>query len=338
MLFLSQCSAEEKPEKRAGVVDEVVDILTSTVAASFAKASLDQPAEAVDTIAEPEPTNLVSQISDLELTDARLYAAFDGGLIIYDFSKKTHEIIPVDERLQAVAVHQGKIYAGGENLYRLDDAVLEPLEDKFAGVITALYSYGHRLMIGTQSGLYSTSVFGRELLFDDVAVTAMAEDESGLWVGTRGQGLYRWDGETFKKRYLLRDSTLFDTVNTLDFRHRHLYMGTVNGLHIFNGGRWETFTTHEGLPSNNVSAVDASAWVIYIGTDMGVVSYFNADINPVDKLEAAQATDIRLRGRKIIVATDYEGILMKSGNVLKTLVQPVRDANLNILSLIEYDL
>ena len=45
---------------------------------------------------------------------------------------------------------------------------------------------------------------------------------------------------------------------------------------------------------------------------------------------------IQLRGRKLIAATDYEGILMKSGNVFRTLVQPVADTNVNILSLISF--
>jgi len=207
-------------------------------------------------------------------------------------------------------------------------------EEEFEGAITSLYSYGYSLMVGTESGLYTTGLFGHDLLYDDIEVTAITADESGLWVGTNGEGLYRWDGEEFQKRYLLRDTAIFDTVNTLDFNHRHLYVGTNNGFHIFDGGCWTTLTALDGLPSDNVTTVNASAWVIYIGTDAGVISYFNGDFIPVKKMEESIVRDICLDGRKVIAATDFDGIVMKSGNVIKTIVPVDNGMNFDVLSLI----
>ncbi len=335
VFLLAHCNAEGEP-KKASIVHQVVDSLTAAVVENFVEVAVTETTSMPRTTPGPEPVDLISQITDFVIVEPKLYAVFDGGVIVYDFPGKSHSIIRADEKLQSVAFHEGKVYVGGTHLYRLNDSTLERLEDEYEGVITCLYSHGYRLMIGTECALFSKSIFGRELLLDDVAVSAMAADESGLWVGTAGQGLYRWDGEEFRKRYLLRDSTMFDTVNTLDFKHQHLYVGSTNGLHIFNGGRWKILTTLEGLPANNVKTIDASAWVVYVGTDVGVVSYFNGDFMPVKKLADKKVNVIRLRGRKLIAATDYEGILMKSGNVLKTLVLPVADTNVNILSLISF--
>lgn len=334
LFLLVRCTAEGEP-KKASIVDEVVDSLTAAVVESFTEAALVETTLTLDTTPEPEPVKLISQISDMVIVGPKVYAAYDGGVIVYDFPSRSHSTVWANERLEAVTVHEGKVYVGGAHLYRLNDSTLECLDDEFEGAITCLYSYGYHLMVGTEFGLYSESIFGRELLLDDANVTAMAADESGLWVGTKGQGLFRWDGENFRKRYLLRDPTMFDTVNTLDFKHQHLYVGSVNGLHIYDGGRWEIFTTLEGLPSNNVRTIDASAWVVYVGTDSGVVSYFNGDFMPIKKLEDKKVNVIRLRDRRLIAATDYEGILMKSRNVLKTLVQPVADTAIDILSLIQ---
>jgi ligand-binding sensor domain-containing protein len=185
-----------------------------------------------------------------------------------------------------------------------------------------LCSFNYQLLIGTQCGLFTNSIFGNDLLMDDVSVTAMVADNAGVWVGTGGQGLYRWDGVDFQKRYLSRDPSLFDHINTLDFKHDHLYAGTRNGLHIYDGGSWETLTVEDGLPGNNVIDIDASNWVVYIATDNGIVSCFNYDFMPVAKLENTAAEAVLAKDRKVYVGTCEQGIQMKSGPVLKTLVEP----------------
>ncbi|MEW5994244.1 MAG: hypothetical protein AB1744_07600 [Candidatus Zixiibacteriota bacterium] len=329
------CSSEKSPKGKAGLVDEVIDSVAATVVAGFSEASEAKATTALEKSAPRETGNFVFQVTDMLLVEPKLYAVYDGGVIVYDFDQKSQSLIPADERLTSLALHEGNIYVGGAKLYTVSEPALEPVEYNVVDTITSLYSYNYRLMIGTRSGLYSKSIFGPQELFQDAPITAMVADENGLWVGTAGQGLYRWDGEEFHKRFLLRDTSLFDSVNCLDFKHHHVYVGTTNGLHIFNGGRWENLSTGEGLPSNNVTAIDASQWVVYVGTDNGVVTYFNGEIAPVDKLEDRAVSNIRVRGRQLIAGTDYDGILLKSRRALKTLVQPVVDSSLNILSLIQ---
>jgi ligand-binding sensor domain-containing protein len=312
----------------------VVDTATSTVVASLTEKMPPTTSLESSTAGKEDSAGFIFHIRDFVLVEPKLYALFDGGIAIYDFEKKSHEIIRSDESLNALEAHEGKIYAGGEQLYTLENAILTPVEYEVPNLITELYSYGYRLMVGTENGLYAKSIFGPETYADDLPITAMVADNDGLWVGTKGQGLFRWNGEELQKRYLVRDTSLFDTVNTLAYNHDHVYVGTVNGLHVYNGGSWKNLSTADGLPSNNVTTIDASQWVVYAGTDNGVFSYFSDEVTPIDKLENRAVNSIRVRGRQLVAATDYDGILLKSHRTVKTLVQPVADSSVNILSLL----
>ena len=334
-VFLFTGCSSDKTEPKSGLVKEIADSIGSAFVQNVLETALVQNVSAVDTVIGEAPEGAVTDIADMVIAGPKMYAVFDGGVIVYDFLNKETDIIRVDDRLEAITAHEDKIYVGGSDLYTVNDNSLEKVEEQFEGTVTSLYSYGFRLMVGTTTGLYSTGVFGRELLFDDITVTALVSDESGIWVGTDGQGLYRWDGEEFHKRFLLRDSTLFDRVNTLAFNHQHLYVGTDNGLHIYDGGRWENLGTADGLPSDVVRDIDASQWTVYIATDAGVTSYFNGDFMPIDKLEDKNVSVVNFRKGRIIAGTDREGILYKTNNILKTLVEPFEEAKESMISSIE---
>ncbi|MEW6412733.1 MAG: hypothetical protein AB1483_09710 [Candidatus Zixiibacteriota bacterium] len=331
-LVIAGCGSSDEPV-RTSVVDEMIDSLSSAVSKNINEAALPSTTP-MEARADLGPVKLINEVAGLKLVGGKLYGVFDGGVAAYDIENKTYTVIPSKEKLRAVEAHDGKVYVGGDNLYTVKDSVLERVDGEF-GVITSLYSYGYRLMIGTETGLHATGIFGNELVFEDVPVSAIAADETGLWVGTSGEGLYRWDGEEFHKRFLRRDTSLFDYVNTLAFNHNHLYMGTDNGFHIFDGGSWKTLTSTNDLPSDKVTSVDASGWVVYVGTDCGVVSYFDGEIIPVDKLGEVPVNALAVDGRKVFAATDHEGILMKSGNVVKTIVPSDNGMNFDVLSLVE---
>jgi len=192
------CTSDNNQPK-SSLVKEVADSVGSVFVQSVLESALVQNAAVVDTVTGENSGETITDIADMIIVEPNMYAVFDGGVIVYDFLNKSQEIIRVDDKLEAIILHDEKIYVGGSNLYTLSDneAALIKVTDEFAGIITGLYSYDHRLMVGTTNGLYSTGIFGKELLYDDMAVSAMAADEGGLWVGTDGQGLYRWNGEEF---------------------------------------------------------------------------------------------------------------------------------------------
>ena len=334
MIFtLNHCSAESS-ENENSLAKDVMDTITTTIAENLAEATIITDREksiSADTTTNPEENKIISDITDFKIIDSKLYAVFQNGMVIYDFDNKNQSVIRTKEVLSAVINYQGQIYVGGDYLYQLKDETLEYIDD-YDSHINCLYEYNSDLLVGTEDGLFQKGLMGKEKLFDENSISVITSSNDGLWVGTYGNGLYYYDGDIFKKRYLLRDTSMFDYINTLDFNHNHLYVGSSNGLHIFDGGRWATYTQKEGLPGEEVISVDASDWVVYVATDEGVVSFFNEEIKPVEKLFDKRGNKIAKRGQKLILATDYEGILTKSGKSLKTLVQPLEDMNLDLLS------
>ena len=333
------CSDDNTKSDDNNVIAQVLDTATSKVSEKIADKVVGQLAKTDPEPLEDESTdksvaeNLYS-FTDILLHDGKMYTVSNNTLHIYDFKDKSDTKHAVDGQLQAVAFFDGSIYVGGDKLYLLNDTTLEFVDSDFEGPITELYSYGYQLMIGTTNGLYRKGIFGKDKLMDNITVSAITEDNSGLWIGSKGEGLYRWDGENFPKRFLRRDTSIFNFVNAIDFKHDHLYVGCDNGLYVYDGGKWKTLRTEDGLPDNNIRAIDATDWTVYIGTDKGVTSYFNDELASVNKLEDKQVNALQVRGRKMLVATEFEGVIEKNGNVLQTLIEPVNLNDLNILSLL----
>lgn len=107
-------------------------------------------------------------------------------------------------------------------------------------------------------------------------ITAIVKVDKDFFVGTYGAGVLRitsrGDWETFDD---LR-GTIEINSNAMTATPHAVYAGTLDrGLAIYNiaSGRWTFFTA--GLPSRNVTAVDATTdprgGVLYIGTDNGLV-------------------------------------------------------------------
>jgi len=320
-LAFGGCSENDEGDQSNSMVGDVVDSVAAAINDSFTRARLasaevKEPAAAVRADVD---------FSDMIVVDSTVYAVVDDNLIIFDLEQRSSFTVPSGEPICAVTYHGGKVYVGGETLFEVIDSTLEPVAMDLPGTITALYSHGYRLMIGTTNGLLATSIFGNEILFDDIAVTAMVEDRNGLWVGTDGAGLYRWDGLMFSQRYLYRDTTIFDHVKALDFGHEHLYVGTSDGLYIYDGGRWTTLTAEDGLPSSDIRAIDASGWVVYLATADGLTSWFNGDVMPVKKIGDVIASTVQVYGTKILVGSADRGLLMKTGPVVTTLLEAFED-------------
>ncbi len=320
VLMLAVIGCDKGAENKKGVIAQMVDSVAVAVGEGFAESALINVA-AVDTEVEMVgEINGPGAVGQIVIGTNHLYGLCDAGLVVYDFAENDYSLIQNESPLMAITEHEGSIYVGGTELYRLVDGRLVKQEDQFEGVISALYSFEYRLMVGTEVNLYSTGIFGNELLLEDVSVSAMVSGGGGLWVGTDGQGLYRWDGDQFKKRYLRRDTALFDTILTLDFNHNHLYAASVNGLHLFNGGNWTTYTATDGIPMGEITDIDASGWVVYIGSDSGVVSLYNDELKRVDGLEYESVNSLARQGMRLIFSTDAEGIIRQSGKNRKTLV------------------
>jgi hypothetical protein len=92
-------------------------------------------------------------------------------------------------------------------------------------------------------------------------------------------------------------------------------------------------STEEGLPSNRVTSVDASECIVYVSTEAGLVSYFENEVSPVHKLGDRSVSVVRASGRKIIAGTDQEGLILKVGPAVTTLVNPWQEQDSGLASL-----
>lgn len=334
---------DQADNQQGRVMDEIVDSLASAVNERVKPAFGPHQAAVVDAqpaaesemvpVTDTGALEVLAQMRDMVVVGNHAYVVFGGGLVIYDFETETHERIDHPEVLNAVALKEGEVFVGGEHLFRLEELELIPVEVDFDGFVTELYGWEYRLMIGTDRGLYEWSELGLERLAEEVIVRAMTSDGTGLWVGTDGDGLFRWDGKSFRQRYLRRDPHLWDTVNALAYNYDHLYVGSSVGLHIFDGGRWQTVDSAAGLPGSTVNSIDASEWVVYIATDRGVTSYFNGDFMPIERLAEVNANVVRRRGDALLVATDYNGLIEHTRLRTQTIVEPVTEICRELITL-----
>jgi ligand-binding sensor domain-containing protein len=263
-----------------------------------------------------------------------LFAVSDGGLLVHDFIAGTTRYVPSETPLSAVAVHAGRVYTGGDCLYVFDDSTLTDVDIDLPGSINDLASFNTRLLIGTDAGLVSSSLFGTEILLPDYWVTALTPAGEAVWVGTRGAGLFEFDGLDFRARYLARDPSLMNYVSALDFAHNHLYVGTDNGLFIFDGGRWQQLIEADGLPSDGVTAIDASNWAVTIGTDAGLISWFDGDFIEVPNLSTTPVVSVARFGSKIVVSSADSELLLRSGPAVRLLIPVHADSLKNLLSVL----
>lgn len=313
------CTKTQNPDDKIAKADPSIDSLIAKVAG--AREPMQSRRLLLDPRGTQDPNGLASTVTDITVDDSIVYAAHQGGLVIYDLNSDAFRTLSTKQPLHAVVKHDGNIYVGGDRLYELRDTDLVPVSDDLGGIVTVLYSYGPALMVGTESGLYSKTASGTVQLMRDVWVTAITADGNGLWVGTDGDGLYRWDNQNFTQRFLTRDSSLFDYVNSLTYSHGLVYLGTTNGLFVYNGGRWQPYTTADGLPSDNVMAVAVSGWTAYVATDQGVVSFNEGDFTPVRHLETEPSTSLHNSPCGLLVGTETDGLLLKQRDAVKLLVR-----------------
>ena len=326
-LFIAGCSDNDQGNISDPLADEIVsqlmddsDLATDSPNPDAVLANETAPPADLNPAADAPAAEVVPLVKDMLLKNNVIYSLVDNGIIAHDLSNGSNSLIPSDEKLGAIIDMGDRILVGGDNLYTLKGDILsaEDFDLNLNGSITALERHGSKLMVGTTAGFYQIDIDGIRELATDINVAHIESNDMGVWVGTAGEGLYYYNGDTFHKRYLQRDSSLFDNVTALRYHYNHLYLGTDNGLFVYDGGRWHQFGLADGLPSETITAINADDWVIKVGTASGAVSFFNNEFKPIAKMESLAVTNFLEDGKKLIAATP-EGIVMKSGGLVSTL-------------------
>ncbi len=145
--------------------------------------------------------------------------------------------------------------------------------------VYALASDGPRTLAGTLGGLsildgavvrssFTTSNSGLKHNW----ITAIVPVDKDFFVGTYGAGVLRINERGLWETFDDLRGTIEINANAMAAAPGAVFAGTLDrGVAIYNmaSGRWTFFTA--GLPSRNVTAVEARGGMLYIGTDNGLV-------------------------------------------------------------------
>ena len=187
-------------------------------------------------------------VRDLALGDGLLWAATDGGLVVWDSLGEAARFT-VEHGLAANRVTSVTL--------GLDGAV-------WAGTVAGLSRYDGRnwRSFTTADGLPDSAI-------RDVAV----DREGTVWVATAA-GLARYDGrgwQTFDARGLRAELPSDNVLALAVDRANRLWAGTDAGLARLERGRWRTYTTADGLPDPTVTTLAVSADdLLWLATPAGL--------------------------------------------------------------------
>jgi ligand-binding sensor domain-containing protein len=145
--------------------------------------------------------------------------------------------------------------------------------------VYALASDGARTWAGTLGGLSILDGSAVQASFTTANsglkhnwITAIVPVEKDFFVGTYGAGVLRITDRGVWETFEDLRGTIEINPNAMAATPRAVFAGTLDrGLAIYNmaSGRWTFFTA--GLPSPNVTAIEARGGMLYIGTDNGLV-------------------------------------------------------------------
>lgn len=128
----------------------------------------------------------------------------------------------------------------------------------------------------------------------------------------------RYDGYTWTS-YRTEDGLLGNSVWSISGDSRSIWFATTNGLSLLRNGKWYSYTTTHGLPSNDVRGVlvvnDGTVWAGTFG--LGV-----ARLRPGADTWEQQEFPVRFQGRGLVVQDiwqDANGVLWFGTNAFGAL-------------------
>ncbi len=211
----------------------------------------------------------------------------------------TRNGLPQDSVTSITQDTKGYLWLGTENgLVRFDGKRVEIFNMKNTPAlksnhITVVFNGGARtLWIGTNGGgitkyKYWNNRFSRDIttrhIISNIVVRAIAgDDQNTTWVGTAGSGLLRFQGESMVA-FTTGNGLADNIVQAVECgKNGDLWIGTANGLNRLkreipgesatkSKTRFIYYTTRNGLPSNNITAVgEDHLGNLWVGTVKGL--------------------------------------------------------------------
>jgi signal transduction histidine kinase/ligand-binding sensor domain-containing protein len=178
-------------------------------------------------------------------------------------------------------------YCTAKGVARETEGRIEKLKTNGQGAFSALEDAQGTVWIGTNSGLFRATPAGLELAAPDMQVRSLYSDRDGdLWVGTNGDGLYRFKERTVRM-FTTEDGLPNDVLMTVISAHDGSVWTGANcgGLSRFDGTRFQTYNDKNGLLNTCVWSIAEDAnHDLWIGTwGGGAFRYHNGSFTQYSK-------------------------------------------------------
>ena len=220
------------------------------------------------------------------------------------------------KQLNCLVYEGDQVIIGGQKLTFTGHDYVEVFNDIDLGApVNVVLRFGEGYLVGANNGLhYVDDAYTDTLLKADWLVSELAEDASGLWIGTFGDGLWRFDGEKWQRRYLLRDTTIFDFVTALQYCYPYVWVGTPSGIFRYDGASWQQlFADNDSSAVCEVNCILPRLLHTYIGTQQGLFVFANDTLEYIPEFENEQIVGLFKDGQDILVATRENGIFTFKG-------------------------
>jgi ligand-binding sensor domain-containing protein len=170
---------------------------------------------------------------------------------------------------------QGRIWfgtEGGVSRYDGKEWVSWTHEDGLGGANPEALPFSRNTGLGTRSrhdlGIMAS---GQPTYNPNYVFSVLADKEDTIWAGTWGGGVaYFKDGKW--SNLMMDDGLSGNIVYSLAQDDQGVYwFGTNRGLTRYDGQRWDRWNVHNGLPSNDVYAIQVHGQDVWVGTRGGVI-------------------------------------------------------------------
>lgn len=225
-------------------------------------------------------------VRSIEVTPTRVWIGTYQGLYQYTKSSSNWQKTGFfDEKVEALCDVQGTLYVGtlGGGLWRSRGETWEKIRQGVlpGQFVNSLAVQDDHLLIGTLNlGLVMMSLkTGRIFSFDSInpdlrarnVITLLPDNEDTLWIGTYGEGLYRWErGENKIEHFSKASGEIADDwVLCAVQAESGLYFGTFGGgvsRFVPESDLWERIGLRQGLSALDISSVTYAAPNLFFGT------------------------------------------------------------------------
>ncbi|MBN2552300.1 MAG: hypothetical protein JXB06_06000, partial [Spirochaetales bacterium] len=237
-------------------------------------------------------------VRSIEITPTRVWVGTYQGLFQYTKSNSRWQRIRFfDDKVEALRAVGQTLYVGtlGRGLWRSDGEGWKKLsrEGLPGEFINCLTTVGDNLLIGTLNlGLVVLETkTGRIFSFDSVnpnlaarnVITLLPEDEDTLWIGTYGEGLYRWKRPENRIEHFSRATGQLtdDWVLCAVRAQSGLYFGTFGGGVSHLPPRmdsWRRIGLRQGLSALDISSATYAPPDLFFGTLGSGISILNESL------------------------------------------------------------